>query len=368
MIICVIIARLCYNTAMFNPKYTISPEVFGASTEIAEIKAIVERSKVLPLNEMQLKRQALIRMVHTSTTIEGNKLAEFQVDRVLSGMSVNADEKSIQEVKNYLNAHKEIEKLAKNRSGLQIADILYIQKLVIEGLIILEKTGRFRPGDIFIVDDLGNGQEILRFQGPPANQVKKLVGELLDWLKKADKEQLHPIIKAAIFHSQFVHIHPFSDGNGRTARLLTMYLLYRDNWDFRKVLVLEDFYNRNIQDYKNALGFGWGRFYGEIEPDFTDWLEYFVAGFLVEARKVKDKILSLGFAQAQDINDQVFLDQDELMIVDFLTTSHKIRSEDATELLHVAKRTAQLKLQKLVQKGLLSLLGKGPSSYYVLKN
>ena len=79
---------------MYKPIYTIDSDMLNAISEIAEIKVIVERSPVLPLNELESKRQALVRMVHTSTSIEGNKLAEYQVGKVLSGQEVDADNKS----------------------------------------------------------------------------------------------------------------------------------------------------------------------------------------------------------------------------------------------------------------------------------
>ena len=81
--------------------------------EIAEIKAAVERSRVLPLNEAQLRRQAILRMAHTSTSIEGNKLAEFEVGIVSEGKSVKAPQKDILEVENYLNGLKFLDALSK---------------------------------------------------------------------------------------------------------------------------------------------------------------------------------------------------------------------------------------------------------------
>ena len=83
---------------MLNPKYSASSLTISNMTEIAEIKAIVERSRVLPLNEAQLRRQAILRMAHTSTSIEGNRLAQFQVGKVIEGKPVNAPQKDIQEV------------------------------------------------------------------------------------------------------------------------------------------------------------------------------------------------------------------------------------------------------------------------------
>lgn len=351
---------------MYKPNYTISPEVLGAVSEIAETKVVVERSKVLPLNELQLKRQSLIRMVHTSTSIEGNQLEEYQVDKVLSGMSVAADDKSIIEVKNYQDAVKEIEKLAEEKAHLTMDLILKIHKIAMKGLLAPEKTGKARPGDIYIIDELGDGKEKLRYKGPDASKVAYLINELLLWLNQANKQDLHPVLKAGIFHTQFVHIHPFSDGNGRVTRLLTNLLLYLDGWDFRKVIVLEEFYNKNRQDYYNALAYGWDEDYRE-GPDITDWMEYFVAGFLVESRKVKDVIVSLGFDKAK-VDSQMYLDQDEIKMMDYLATMQKITSDDVVDLLHIAKRTSQLKLKNLVDRGLLEVQGRGPSTFYIIKN
>lgn len=349
---------------MFNPRYTISPDVLSAIAEIAEIKVIVERSKVLPMNELQLKREAMIRMVHTSTSIEGNKLAEFQVDKVLSGMSIAADDKSIMEVKNYQQAAKEVENLSEQKINLTQEIILKVHALTVKGLLENEKVGKYRPGDIYIIDELGNGKEKLRYKGPKAWKVEGLIRELLEWLDEANKNNLHPILKAGIFHSQFVHIHPFSDGNGRVTRLLTNLVLYLSGWDFRKVIVLEEFYNKNRQDYYNALAYGWEDHFQD-NADLSDWLEYFVAGFLIEARKVQKVITSLGFDKA-NVDSQTLLDPDEVKIVDLLVYKEKITSDDISQLLNIAKRTSQLKLKNLVEKGLIKLEGKARATFYTL--
>lgn len=353
-----------YNTNVYKPKFTISPDVLSAVAEIAEIKAVVERSRVLPLNELQLKREALIRMVHTSTSIEGNSLAEHQVSRVLSGMTVAADDRSILEVKNYQNAVKEVEKLAKEKTELSAALILDLHRIAMKGLLPEEKLGKFRPGEIYVVDDNGDGTEELRYQGPNADSVQKLIKEMVDWYKKAtEKEQLHPVLKAGLVHLQFVSIHPFSDGNGRMARLLTQFSLYRDNWDFRKIIVLEEFYNKDRQEYYNAENIVQGDKYHEGQ-DLTPWLEYFVAGFLIEARKVFRTINSLGFDKNTE-GAQTVLEPDEVRIIDFLVNSNSLKSDDIVKLLNISKRTAQLKLKSLVEKELIKQQGKGPATYYV---
>ncbi len=337
-----------------------------AISEIAEIKAIIERSRVLPLNEAQLKRQALARMVHTSTSIEGNQLAEYQVDKVLSGMSVNADQRSILEVRNYQKALHKMEEFLHEGGPLTIDRVLEMHGILIHGLVATEKTGHFRPADIFLVDDLGDGREHLRFKGPDASRVPFLINELLLWLTDPETKLMHPVLKAGIFHSHFVNIHPFVDGNGRMTRLLTTFLLYQDNWDFRKIIVLEDFYNRKRQDYYDALAATSGTEYTD-GVDYTAWLEYFIAGFLVEARKAAESIKLVGYGQVAETDKQVFLDRDEIQIMDFLTTTGQMTSQDIEDILKVAKRTAQLKLKTLVDKGLIQSQGKGPSTYYILK-
>lgn len=352
---------------MFNPKYTITPKILSQIAEIAEIKAAIERSRVLPLNEAQLRRQAILRMAHTSTSIEGNKLAQFEVGKVLEGKTVRAPQKDIQEVENYYQALKLLDELSKKKGYISEEEVLSLHKVVVEGLLEKEKTGQFRPADVYVLDDLGDGREMLRFKAPAASRIKKLAEDLLVWLKSSNKDSIHPIIKAGILHLQFVTIHPFTDGNGRVARLLTQLQLYRDKWDFRKILVLEDYYNRDRMSYYSAENKTQGKSYQE-DMDFTVWLEYFTNGFLVEARKALEQVQSIGFGKASKKDEQIFLDRDEIQIMDFITTTGKITSEDVLDVLGVAKRTAQLKLKKLVDKGLLKRHGSTTSIFYSLNN
>lgn len=353
---------------MLQPNYVITQTILSRIAEIAEIKAAVERSRVLPLNEAQLRRQATLRMAHTSTSIEGNPLAEFEVGKVLEGKSIRASKKDILEVENYYQALKKIEELSKSKQPITVNEILALHKIVISGLVEKNKVGKYRPADVYVLDDLGDGREMVRFRAPPAKDVPHMTEDLLIWLKTSKKEVLHPIIRAGVLHLQFVTIHPFTDGNGRVARLLTQLQLYRDGWDFRKILVLEDYYNHDRLSYYNAENRAQGKIYQQ-DMDFTGWLEYFTTGFLVEARKAFEQIQSIGFGKVSNKGEQIFLDRDEIQIMDFLSTTGRATSDDISDILKVAKRTAQLKLKKLSDKGLLKLKGKGPASYYtIMKN
>src|SRR3989344_8760619 len=125
---------------MYNPKLTITPSILYKITQIAEIKSIVERSRVLPKREIELRRQAIVRMVHTSTSIEGNELAEFQVNKVLANEPVRAEPKSIKEVKNYQDALLLVEKISAGEKDFKVPDILAIQHEVPKGILSSNKS------------------------------------------------------------------------------------------------------------------------------------------------------------------------------------------------------------------------------------
>ena len=349
---------------MFQPNFTISSKILNNLTKIAEIKAVVERSKILPKRESLLRRSAIIKMAHTSTSIEGNLLAEFEVKKVLAGKKINASQKQILEVLNYEKALLAINNLSQGQKFPQKKDILALHRIVTKNLVDREKCGAFRKEPIYIVN-VNHGKEKIAYTAPAAPRVPKLLDELVSWLKLPPAKNLHPILSSGLLHYQFVTIHPFTDGNGRVARLLTLGHLYQHRYDFRKILVLEEYYNNNRKAYYQALQTG--KTYLEREnANLTGWLEYFVEGFLSEAQRVKDKIASLGFDKKIKISDQVFLDKDEIKIMDFLSTVGKLTSQDVVDILDISKRSAQGKLKSLLQKSLLVKKGRGPSTFYLL--
>lgn len=352
---------------MFDPKFTITPKILSNLTEIAEIKAIVERSKVLPQREALLRRKAVIKIAHTSTSIEGNVLEEFEVEKVLGGQKILAKEAQIKEVKNLEKALSEVGKLAENKKIFDSKDILKLHRLVTNGLVEPEKSGAFRPGDVFVVNEIEKKEQIA-YTAPKANEVPQLTSELCVWARKTQEQnELHPVLVAGLLHYQFATIHPFTDGNGRTTRLLTQLYLYQNNYDFRKILVLENYYNQDRKAYFAALQTG-DTYKARQGVDLTPWLSYFTDGFLFETRQVKEQILSIGFQKELATSDQVLLTRDEIKLMDFTATMGQIKSPDVADILKIPLRTAQAKLKELTDNGLLTKKGKGPASHYVLKS
>jgi len=290
---------------MFNPKYKLIDSIVQMLTAIAESKAVIERAKILPKLELKLRRQTLIRMAHSSTAIEGNSLNVNQVEALLGQKKIDAPQRDIYEVQNYLGALKYIEKIVKEKYLITERVLLNIHKLVTDKTLPKEQSGHYRKGHIFVVKRrLGFPDEII-YTGPEAEKVQKLCKELLDWMAKNEKNKINPAIMAGIVHQEIAAIHPFADGNGRTARALATLILYKFGYDFRRLFALEDYYNRDRQGYYKAINIG--KNYEKRRTDFTPWLEYFIRGFKEEVENVRGKVVALsGRKINKNIKSQIF--------------------------------------------------------------
>src|SRR3989344_2315273 len=136
---------------MFNPKYNLNNGILSELTAIAEAKGIIDRAKILPQQELRLRRQAVIRMTHHSTEIEGNHLNMGQVEALYAKKKIDAPDRDIYEVKNYLNALKYIEKVVAEKKPITEKVILKIHKLVTNKTLATQFSGRYHLGHIYVV-------------------------------------------------------------------------------------------------------------------------------------------------------------------------------------------------------------------------
>jgi Fic family protein len=351
---------------MFNPKYKLTNSIVQMLTAIAESKAVIERAKILPQQELKLKRQALIRITHSSTAIEGNKLGMNQVEALLARKKIDAPQRDIYEVQNYLKALKYIEKIVKAKQPLTEKVLLNIHKLVTDKTLSREQCGHYRKSRVYVVRRrLGFPDEVI-YTGPEANKVPELCKNLLRWISEGEKKEINPIIVAGVAHQEIAAIHPFADGNGRTARALATLILYKRGYDFRRLFALEDYYNQDRQSYYNAINIGEN--YEERRTDFTPWLEYFVKGFKEEIDNVRNTVAALSRRKInKNFGSQIFLKKEQMEILDFLDQVGKITVKDVMDILRCPKRTAQLHLQKLKKLEMIKQVEKGPASAYVMK-
>ena len=190
----------------YNPPFIITDEILMYVSSISEKIGRITATGNLDTRPY-LRKNNRIKSIHSSLKIEANSLSLGQVRDVINGKTVLGEQKEIQEVKNAYAAYEHL-------SEINPYDIKELKK--IHGIMtkyILRESGEFRIGE----EGVFNGEECI-FMAPPAKFVPQLVSELFDWMKK-NHNQVHPLIMSCIFHYEFVFIHPFSDGNGRMARL-----------------------------------------------------------------------------------------------------------------------------------------------------
>jgi len=366
---CAILAQFLnkgYNIDMFSPKYNFTSSIVRMLISIAESRAVIERAKILPKQELKLRRQALVRMTHSSTAIEGNKLNINDVKTLLGRRKIDAPQREIYEVQNYLNALKYIEKIGDEKQSITQKVLLRIHKLVTDKTLPEEQCGQYRKGPVYVVRRGLRFPDEVMYTGPEAKKVPDLCKDLLGWIDKSEKKEINPIIVAGIVHQEIAAIHPFADGNGRTARALATLILYKRGYDFRRLFALEDYYNRDRQAYYEAINIGEN--YEKRKTDFTAWLEYFVKGFKEEIDDVKRKVIFLSNKKIKEgFDSKIFLEKEQVEILDFLDQVGKITAKDVMDIIKCPKRTAQLHLQKLKNLEMIKQIGKGPASAYVMK-
>lgn len=352
---------------MLKPKYTITHPILNDLIGIAEIKSLVAHTPILPRQELKLRREAMIRMIHSSTSIEGNVLNRYEVEKVLAGEKVDAPKRDIAEVKNYRDALYYITKFIEKKQKITVKTILEIHRLATKDVLDKEKCGKFRKSQVYVVSRRGNKIIKVSYTGPIAKQVPMLVKNLVDWIEKSKKENICPVIVSGIAHAEIAAIHPFADGNGRTARLLATLILYKSGYDFRRLFALEDYYNQDRPSYYKAIHLG-KNYQERTQGDLTNWITYFNKGFNCEMGKIYNAIipLSLDAKMLKKIGGHIYLDKKQIKIMDFMITMGRVDSNDAQDILNIKERMAQKYLQELESIKLLKKIGKGSATHYVL--
>lgn len=352
---------------MFNPEYRLTDKIVQMLTTIAEGRSVIGRARLLPKQELRLRRQALIRMTHSSTAIEGNRLNMREVEALADQKKIDAPERDIYEVVNYLKALKYIESVVEKKQSISKRIILQIHKHVTNKTLRPDVSGHYRPGSVYIAKNFYDGRREIIYTAPDAKEVARLMDSLIVWIQNHEAKGIDPVIAAGIVHQEIAAIHPFVDGNGRTARALATLVLYQRGYDFRRLFALEDYYNTDRPAYYAAINIG--KNYKERRTDFTPWLGYFVKGFNEEIEQVKHTVLNLAVKKLDmAINSQVFLNKEQISILDFMETVGRITVSDVMDVVRCPRRTAQLHLQKLKKLKLIKQIGKGRATCYTLSS
>ena len=224
--------------ASYTPPFNISSTMLTLTASISEKLGEMNLYHSLD-TKPHLRRNNRIRSIHSSLTIEANSLSLKEVRDVIAGHKVLGPKNEILEVKNAYAAYEELPGI----DPYSITDLKRIHKIMTKGLV--DESGVFRSGDEGVFD----GDKVI-FIAPPPGNVPALMKDLFSWMKK--EKDLNPLILSSVFHYEFVFIHPFSDGNGRMARLWQTAILAKWREVFR-YLPIESQVEKNQAGYYKAI-------------------------------------------------------------------------------------------------------------------
>ena len=336
----------------FNPTFTITPSTANALMRIEAVKQAIQTLPITPRVLAHLKETARLLSTHYSTMIEGNRLTQEQVAQVIRGdQHFPGRERDQDEVRGYYAALDEAERLAKRREKVSEATVQKLHALVMGGGKTRVKSTPYRDGQNVIRDARSKG---IVYMPPEAKDVPSLMKQLTTWINQTD--ELPVPIKAGIAHYQYATIHPYYDGNGRTARLLTTLILHRGTYDLKGLYALEEYYGRNLRAYYEALTVGPSHNYyvGPAEADITKWIAYFIEGMATSFEKVRDQALREaekgGKDQSRLLRD---LDAKQRRALTLFQESREIAAKNVADLFGYKPRTAALLCQRWVEKGFL---------------
>lgn len=325
-------------------------------------REIIEHSRLIPKWELTLRKEAQLHNAHSSTSIEGNKLTLEQVRALSEKKEITASAKDKHEVINYLQALDSVSQYAKKKIDVKL--FLRIHKTLTKGTLKQEKDcGFFRDRQVFVGKRIFDGtqlKEVVEYMPPDTKEVPGLAEEFLSWLDSDGATKINPVILAGIVHYEIARIHPFIDGNGRTARLLASLVLYKSGFDHRRFFALDDYYDKDRSLYYAAL-----KTAQQNKGDITKWLEYFTDGVLDSINKVKDTIARLGFVSKTKGVDQIELTPRQVKILEKIKGNGRITNRDLRSMFNISRQAILKEISKLVEVGIIKLVGKGRGAYYV---
>lgn len=349
---------------VYTPIFTHSQTIQLSLNNIDREKWAFERLVLDPRYESWFKRRAIRRSLHHTTKIEGNTLREEQVDDILQGEKIQADTKEIAEIENCYKAYRFTDSISDDASiPIDEHVIRHINALILGDDDPILTPGQYRKGENYVRHYM-TGKRV--YTPPNQGDVPSLVREFSTWLRMEHKD-INPVLVAGIAHLKLVEIHPFWDGNGRTARALNTLILQRLGYGFNKLLSLERYFSLDLPNYFEAINGVVGDHF-EQGRDMTSWLEYFTKALNIEISLVSDNLLD--FRRAMENWHKVFVErygisgrQVDALAYAFLHDG--IRPRDYMRHTKTSHETARKDLKRLVDIGLLRSQGRGRARNYL---
>ena len=281
---------------MFRPTFRITPRITSALMQIEACRQAVDDLPIDATVLQHLRETAALATTHFSTFIEGNRLTLPEVKAAIKGARFPGRERDETEVRNHYRALEWMEALADRRGA--------ISEAAIKRLLGLVMTGRNKPSPYRLIQNVIReaASGAIVYLPPEAKDVPALMKDLASWINgELGHGELPAPIVAALAHYQFATIHPYIDGNGRTARLLTTLIARKAGYGLKGIYSLDEYYARNLSGYYAALSAGAHNYYdGRATGDVTNFVDYFCAGMADAFTKVRTAAARAGTQAAPD--------------------------------------------------------------------
>ena len=265
-------------------KVALNNEILNSILSIEKNKEALNQITIPVSLSNRFSKNTKKRSTFASNKIEGNPLTFEQADKAIEDNRRHLL-KPEQEIKNYYLALEYLENKLPEKEPLSLKLILDVQKQICEGES-KEKIGLRGPMPPGVLFAVWNDDGTPAYIPPEYSEVPKLLNELIDYINSSTD---HPIIKAAVIHYQLVTIHPFEDGNGRTARIISNYYLSLNGYGFKSVGSLEEYMSYDINEYYDSIQMNLPVSYydGRDNPPHPEiWINYFLKVFNLYASKV----------------------------------------------------------------------------------
>jgi len=346
---------------MDTPELQILPEHLKLISEIDEFKGKWQAlSNLAPDRLALLKRVATIESVGSSTRIEGARLADSEVEKLLSGLStVSFQSRDEEEVAGYAEA---MELIFDSYDEIQTSEN-HIKQIHHVLLKHSTKDARHRgeykkfPNHVEAFSDDGRSLGIIFKTASPFETPLKMA-ELTEWFNmEREKREFHHLLLVAIFLVHFLAIHPFQDGNGRLSRILTTLLLLKSGYSYVPYSSLERVIEDNKEQYYLALRRAQSTLYTDNSM-INDWILFFLALLRKQVSVLESKI------EAEKLITQLPpLSQD---IIQIARQHGKIKVRDVRSITGANRNTIKAHIKELVRRGQLEMVGTGKGTWYKL--
>lgn len=340
----------------------ITPEILNLIAQIDEFKGAWRALGTLaPERLSALRRVATIESIGSSTRIEGSKLTDREVEKLLSNLAIqNFDTRDEQEVAGYAELMDLVfsvwPDIPFNENHLKQLH----QTLLRHSQKDERHRGQYKTNSNSVAAFDENGVQIgIVFETATPFDTPRLMAELIEWVdQERQKAQLHPLLVIAIFVVVFLEIHPFQDGNGRLSRVLTTLLLLQAGYAYVPYSSLESVIELNKEAYYLALRQTQGTI-RTAAPDWQPWLAFFLRTLAEQVRRLEKKVEREKIVLAA-------LPELSLKIVEFAREHGRVTMADAIKLTGASRNTLKQHLRNLVERGHLSQRGSGRGVWYEL--